>query len=96
MQKLTVNLENFRKELWQCYLKENEELFNELKTKFSALESEISILDVTNTKWKETNCENLDRKNLEAKNFLSQGERRALYLLNIIFEIEARKNKEIR
>lgn len=33
----------------------------------------------------------LDRDELEAKNTLSQGERRALYLLNIIFDIEKRR-----
>lgn len=35
----------------------------------------------------------LSRDDLESKNTLSQGEKRALYLLNIIFDIEKRKNE---
>lgn len=39
----------------------------------------------------ENNWVELDRDELEDKNTLSQGERRALYLLNIIFDVEKRK-----
>ncbi len=38
-----------------------------------------------------TNWIKMNRKELEGKNTLSQGERRALYLLNVIFDIEKRK-----
>lgn len=136
----SANLESFKKELWQCYFKENEDLFNNLKTKFEELESEISDLDIDDTLWREVinlfndrfflpfrmdianpessvmgesvpkvifkfpkdgnfentdkdNWEELDRKNLESKDVLSQGEKRALYLLNIIFEIEVIKKR---
>ena len=132
------NLEDLRKELWQCYFKENEELFNDLKNKFKEIESEISTLNTDETAWNKAielfndrfflpfrmeisniessvmgeslpkvifkfpkdgnfennapdNWEELDRKNLEEKDVLSQGEKRALYLLNIIFEVEVRK-----
>jgi len=38
-----------------------------------------------------SNWESINREDLESKNTLSQGEKRALYLLNIIFDIEKRK-----
>lgn len=43
------------------------------------------------------NCVRFNRSELESKDTLSQGEKRALYLLNIIFDIEkiTRENREI-
>lgn len=40
-----------------------------------------------------SNWVKLDRENVENKNILSQGEKRALYLLNIIFDIEKRRRE---
>lgn len=42
------------------------------------------------------NWTNLSRDELEEKNTLSQGEKRALYLLNIIFDVEKRKSENKR
>jgi hypothetical protein len=39
------------------------------------------------------NCVSINRDELEKKSTLSQGEKRALYLLNIIFDVEKRKNE---
>ena len=43
------------------------------------------------------NHESLDRSNLEELDVLSQGEKRSLYLLNIIFDIEKikKENNEV-
>jgi len=41
----------------------------------------------------ENNWVKLDRDEVESKNTLSQGEKRALYLLNIIFDIEKRRRE---
>lgn len=41
----------------------------------------------------ESNWVKLDREEIESKNTLSQGEKRALYLLNIIFDIEKRRRE---
>jgi len=43
----------------------------------------------------ENNWVRMNRDELEEVDTLSQGEKRALYLLNIIFDIEVRKNKNI-
>lgn len=42
----------------------------------------------------ESDWVSLDRDDLESRNTLSQGENRALYLLNIIFDIEKRKKEK--
>jgi len=135
-----VNLSEFRKKLWLSYIKEDEDDFNDLKTKYSLLKEQIDTLDIDDTPWKEAidifnsrfnlpfkmdidnltssiigeslpkvifsfcdkenigDCEDedwiiLNRDELEKNNTLSQGEKRALYLLNIIFDIEKRKKE---
>ncbi len=135
-----VNLSEFRKKLWLSYIKEDEDDFNNLKTKYSVLKEQIDTLDIDDTPWKEAidifnsrfnlpfkmdidnltssiigeslpkvifsfcdkenigDCEDedwiiLNRDELEKNNTLSQGEKRALYLLNIIFDIEKRKKE---
>jgi len=136
-----VNLNEFRKKLWLSYIKEDEDNFNNLKTKYSLLKEQIDTLDIDDTPWKEAidifnsrfnlpfkmdidnltssiigeslpkvifsfcdkenvgDCEGedwviLNRDELEKNDTLSQGEKRALYLLNIIFDIQKRKNED--
>jgi len=54
--------------------------------KFCAKENEV---DCSESDWV-----SLNRNELESKNTLSQGENRALYLLNIVFDIEKRKKEK--
>jgi hypothetical protein len=128
------NLGEFKKKLWLSYLKNNEDNFNDLKSKFIKLKDEISKLKIDETLWKKViklfnnrfhlpfkmnignptssiigealpkiifefkenstqNLTKLNRDELEKKDTLSQGEKRALYLLNIIFDVEKRKSE---
>ncbi len=120
-----------KKSLWASYLKHNEDLFNELCSKYDAISEAIDEIDLDDTLWKaaldifnqrftvpfQMNIDNLkgaiigesvpqveftfmkgdhiktiDRKQLDKFDTLSQGEKRALYLLNIIFDIETIKH----
>ncbi len=128
------NLESFEAKLWKYYIKEKQDIFNNLLALYSAGRQSISEISKQakkeETKWlnaikifnerfevpfevtisnkvdvilkEETPSisfefvEKKDRKNMTKKDLLevlSQGEKRALYLLDIIFEIEARKTE---
>lgn len=120
------NLEWFYKKLWQSYILENKNNFNNLKEEFDNFKKEIknekidkSNLDkvvkefnnrffvpfefeIDNKEsailWEDFpkvifkfDDESLNIEELEKKDTLSQWEKRALYILNILFDIEVRK-----
>jgi len=125
-----------RKILWLTYLKKNENLLNELISKYKLLSDAIDAVSVDDTEWKHAldifdqrftvpfsmSVDNLkgavigesvpqvkfnftrgsehktvNRSELDELDTLSQGEKRALYLLNIIFDIEQlkKRNREV-
>jgi len=127
------NIDNFKRELWLSYFKQNEQKFKELKADFDSFSLEKEITSFDDTPWKkaynifkqrftvpfEMSIKNIkssilgeslpkvifefydkkkdvwldhSREKIES-DILSQGEKRALYLLNIIFDIEDRKKK---
>lgn len=128
--KLLKNKKELQKQFWISYIKENEQIFNELKDKFEYFQKEIKNyqnttvwdkslkifekrfyvpfkMHISNKDFAELGLElpkveflfkNNDDKQAKHKpgkfeKTLSQGERRALYLLNVIFDIEELKIK---
>lgn len=124
------NLPTLKKCLWSSYIKNNLQLFEQLRAEYNALTTAIDAIPLDDTPWKHaldifnkrfsvpfsmsisnlkgaiigesvpqvkftfskgTDTVTIDRNELEELDTLSQGEKRALYLLNIIFDIERLK-----
>lgn len=129
------NIDKLRKKLWLSYIKDNEDIFQNLKNKYIVFSENTNLKSFDDTPWKEaykifkerftvpfemeiSNKESSilgeslpkvifkfwdkdnkkwiekDRDRIEG-DILSQGEKRSLYLLNIIFDIEVRKKLSI-